>query len=167
MEPQCPDCGASHKQGDLFCRRCGTKLPARSGVEGANTSCEEDLLVFVDNLKEFRAWIGQQRRKNIRFMKTYKERMQGNLAPAMRKLAEKYGSPEEPQSPLLSLVNDAFSALNRPIAFMETELRPSVGMGVFLERWMMRDVVERCLKDCCEEADRHLEVLEETMGSES
>jgi len=124
-------------------------------------------MVFLESLKEFRAWIGQQKRKNIRFMKGYKERMEGNLAPVMRKLAEKYGSPEGPQLPLLSLVNNVFLALNRPIAFMETELRPSVGMGVFLERWMMRDVVERCLKECCEEADRHLGALEERIRSES
>ena len=124
-------------------------------------------MVFLEALKEFRAWIDQQRRKNIRFMKAYKERMEDNLAPAMRKLAKTYGHPEESHSPFLVLANDAFSALNRPIAFMETELRPSVGMGVFLERWMMKDVVERCLKECCEEADRHLDMLEERIRSAS
>jgi hypothetical protein len=98
-------------------------------------------------------------------MKTYKQTVEESLGPAVRKFVEKYASSEEAESRLLSRVHEAFSALHRPIAFMETELRPSVGMGVFVERWMMRDVVERYLMDCCEEADRHLEALEQTMGS--
>ncbi|MBW2408221.1 MAG: hypothetical protein JRF72_00380 [Deltaproteobacteria bacterium] len=42
---------------------------------------------------------------------------------------------------------------------METKLRPSVGMGVWQERWMMKTAVEDYLKTCCREADRLSEKL--------
>jgi hypothetical protein len=42
---------------------------------------------------------------------------------------------------------------------METKLRPSVGMGVWQERWMMTTAVEDYLKECCREADRLFDEL--------
>ncbi len=92
-------------------------------------------------------------------MKSYKEKMEREIGPCVRDFNEKYENRQEGQLPLFRLIREAFSWLSRPIAFMETELRPSVGMGVFLERWMMRDAVERYLKECCQEADHHLDEL--------
>ena len=163
MGSRCPACGTSHKQGDQFCRKCGTRLRDRSGEEISRDLFEKDLAVLLENFKEIISWMGTEKRKSIRFMKVYKERVEGDLGAAVKAFVEKHGIREETPPPPLALLHEAFSALRRPIAFMETELRPSVGMGVFLERWMMRDVVERYLKDCCEEAERHLEALEETM----
>jgi len=116
---------------------------------------------------EFRAWIDGRKRKNVQFMKTYKERVEKEIGPSIREFDEKYRNREEAQSPLFSLIMEVFSLLRRPITFMETELRPSVGMGVFLERWMMRDVVESYLRECCQEVDLNLEALTESLESSS
>lgn len=90
-------------------------------------------------------------------MRAYKERIEKEIGPSIREFEEKYGDREEGQSPLFRLIVEAFSLLSRPITFMETELRPSVGMGIFLERWMMTNAVESYLKECCQEADHHLD----------
>lgn len=92
-------------------------------------------------------------------MRAYKERLDREIFPPIREFHEKYGEREEGQSPLFILIKEAFSWLNRPIPFMETKLRPSVGMGVFLERWMMTKVLEDYLKECCQETDNRLDRL--------
>jgi hypothetical protein len=47
---------------------------------------------------------------------------------------------------------------------METKLRPSVSMGVFLERWMMTKAAESYLKECCQEADHRLDELKKRIN---
>lgn len=111
---------------------------------------------LVKTLREFREWVDQNQKKNVRFMKAYKERIQRELGPILREFDEKYGKRGEGESRLFRLILEVFSTLRRPVSLIETQLRPSVGMGVFLERWMMRSAVESYLKECCEETDRLL-----------
>jgi len=122
-----------------------------------------ELRALLKTLREFREWVDQNQKKNVRFMKAYKEKIQRELGPILREFDEKYGKRREGESPLFRLILEVFSTLRRPINLIETELRPSVGMGVFLERWMMRSAAESYLKECCEEADRLLgELTKET-----
>ncbi|UCD70912.1 MAG: hypothetical protein JSW70_07885 [Syntrophobacterales bacterium] len=116
-------------------------------------------MVLLKTMKEFRAWIDERKRKNVRFMRAYKERIEREIRPSIREFDEKYREKEEGQSPLFRLMMEAFSWLSRPIGLMETELRPSVGMGVFLERWMVTKAAEDYLKECCQEADHNLDEL--------
>ena len=91
--------------------------------------------------------------------------MDKDIGPFLQRLQDKYPNKEAAKSLLMNHIAEAVSALNRPIPFMETELRPSVGMGIFLERWMMTGVVDRYLGECCQEVDSHLEALAEKLGS--
>ncbi len=117
---------------------------------------EMEAMGLVKTLREFREWVDQNQKKNVRFMKAYKERIQRELGPILREFDEKYGKRGEGESRLFRLILEVFSTLRRPVSLIETQLRPSVGMGVFLERWMMRSAVESYLKECCEETDRLL-----------
>ena len=92
-------------------------------------------------------------------MRDYKERIVEEIGPSIREFSEKYKDREEGQSPLFGHITEIFSLLSRPITLMETKLRPSVGMGVFLERWMMTKAAESYLKECCQEADHRLDEL--------
>ena len=92
-------------------------------------------------------------------MRGYKERVVEEIGPSIREFSEKYNDKEEGRSPLFHLTLDIFSWFSRPISLMETKLRPSVGMGVFLERWMMTKAAESYLKECCQEADHRLDEL--------
>ncbi len=92
-------------------------------------------------------------------MRAYKERMEKEICSSVREFDERYRDSKKERSPLFHHMTEAFSALNRPIPLMETKLRPSVGMGVFLERWMMTQAVESYLKECCQEADQHLDEI--------
>jgi hypothetical protein len=131
----------------------------------AHPHFETDLIDLLNRLREFRAWIDQNRRKNVRFMRAYKERVEREIGPSIRAFDTKYGDREEGRSRSFRLAMDAVSALRRPIHLMETDLRPSVGMGVFLERWMTGRAVETYLETCCREADGHLEALTREIGS--
>ncbi len=126
-----------------------------------------DVLTLFKTLREFRAWIDQSKRKRVRFMRGYKEKIEKGIAPKIGEFRDKYGKTQEGSSPLFDLILDTFYALRGPVRLMETELRPSVGMGVFLERWMMASAVESYLKECCHEADRHLDELEKEIESGS
>lgn len=129
------------------------------GVQDLASTFEMEVMALLKMLKEFRAWIDKQKRKNVRFMRAYKDRIEKEIGLSIREFDEKYREREEGQSPLFSFMMEAFSWLSRPITLMETELRPSVGMGVFLERWMVTEAVKRYLKECCQEADHHLDEL--------
>lgn len=123
------------------------------GVEVANL-----LKIFI----EFRTWLDKNKKRNIRFMRTYKEKIEKKVGPSIREFQERYQGREEGQTFAFDHLMKAFSCFCRPITFMETELRPSVGMGVFLERWMLTKAAESYLKECCQEADRHLDALTES-----
>ena len=92
-------------------------------------------------------------------MKSYKERILEEIGPSIQEFDKKYKDREEGRSPLFILTMEIFSWLSRPISLMETKLRPSIGMGVFLERWMMTNAAESYLKECCQEADHRLDEL--------
>jgi len=121
----------------------------------------------LGNLKDFRAWIDQKKRVNARFMLGYKERMEKDIRPSVKEFDLMYGDKEEGRSLLFLHTMKAYAALSRPVTFMETKLRPSVGMGVFLERWMMAQAVEDQLKECCQEADYHLQEIAKKLESTS
>jgi len=126
-----------------------------------------EVMALLKTLKEFRAWIDQKKRKNVRFMRVYKQRIEREIGPSIREFDERYREKQEEQSPLFRHIMEAFSAFSRPINLMETELRPSVGMGVFLERWMVTKAAEDYLKECCQEVDRHLEELTKEIEARS
>lgn len=104
-----------------------------------------------------------QSKINVHFMRAYKEKIDKEIGPHIITFTEKYNDKDEGRSTLFSLIMETFSWLNRPITFMETELRPSIGMGVFLERWMMTSAVESYLKECCQNVDHHLNELQKEM----
>jgi hypothetical protein len=121
-------------------------------------------MALVKTLKTFRGWIDQNKRKNVRFMGAYKQTMEKEIGPSIKEFQDRFKDKGEGQSPVFAHIMEAFSWLSRPITFMETRLRPSVGMGVFLERWMMIHAVETYLKECCQETDRHLEAVSQEIG---
>lgn len=164
VEMNCSRCGTPYEQGDLFCRKCGARVISTPQVPGQVTPFEMELKALLKTIKEFRAWIDQKKRKNVRFMRAYKERIEGEIRPSINEFDEKYRETEEGQSPLFHLIMESFSWLSRPIGLMETELRPSVGMGVFLERWMVTKAAEDYLKECCQEADQRIDELTKEIG---
>ena len=119
---------------------------------------------LLDTMTEFRIWIDRQKKINISFMKAYKKRLEKETGPALKQFEEKYKNREEGQSPSFHLIMKSFDCFKRPITFMQTQLRPSVGMGIFLERWMLTKAVQDYLKECCHEADRYLEELTKKLG---
>ena len=97
-------------------------------------------------------------------MRSYKERILEEIGPSIQEFDKKYKDREEGRSPLFDLTLDIFSWFSRPISLMETKLRPSVSMGVFLERWMMTKAAESYLKECCQEADHRLDELKKIIN---
>ncbi len=159
VELKCSKCGVSYEQRDLFCRKCGIRLKISPEDKDQSSPFLKEVINIFTTLKEFRSWIDQRNKKNIRFMRAYKERIVEEIGPSIREFSEKYKDREEGRSPLFGLTLDIFSWFSRPISLMETKLRPSVGMGVFLERWMMTKAAESYLKECCQEADHRLDEL--------
>lgn len=159
MKLKCPICGNVYGQGDLFCKKCGAKLRSSPEAQDQSNTFRLEVIALFKTLKEFRSWIDLKDKKNIRFMRDYKERIVEEIGPSIREFSEKYKDREEGRSPLFGLTLDIFSWFSRPISLMETKLRPSVGMGVFLERWMMTKAAESYLKECCQEADHRLDEL--------
>lgn len=164
MELKCPKCGTSCGEDDRFCRTCGAKVGSPGTTEDHDPSFEIDVVTLLKTLNEFRTWATQEK-KNVRFMKAYREKLEGEIGSTIRDFEERYGGRKEGRSPLFRHIREAFSALRRPVRYMETRLRPSVGMGVFLERWMRAQTVEDYLKECCQEADHHLEELAKKLES--
>jgi hypothetical protein len=159
LEPKCPECGNAYGRQDLFCRKCGIRLKISPEGKDQRSHFLKDVIALLKALEEFRSWIDLKNKKNIRFMRGYKERIAEEIGPSIRKFSERYKDREEGRSPLFNLTLDTFSWFSRPISLMETKLRPSVGMGVFLERWMLTKAAESYLKECCQEADRRLDEL--------
>ena len=91
-------------------------------------------------------------------MEAYKKRL-GDIDPVIKKFKHKYGNSEGDRLKQFELVQEIFTCFNRPVKFMDTKLRPSVGMGVWQERWMMTAAVEDYLKACCREADHLFDEL--------
>lgn len=159
MKLKCPECGNAYGPRDLFCRKCGIRLKISPEDKDQSSPFLKEVINIFTTLKEFRSWIDQRNKKNIRFMRDYKERIVEEIGPSIREFSEKHKDREEGQSPLFGHITEIFSLLSRPITLMETKLRPSVGMGVFLERWMMTKAAESYLKECCQEADHRLDEL--------
>ena len=156
---KCPECGNAYGPQDLFCRKCGIRLKISPQDKEQSSPFLKEVITLLKVLKEFRSWIDLKDKKNIRFMRDYKERIVEEIGPTIREFSEKYKNREEGRSPLFDLTLDIFSWFSRPISLMETKLRPSVSMGVFLERWMMTKAAESYLKECCQEADHRLDEL--------
>ncbi len=165
MKLKCPKCGTFYEQKDQFCRKCGVRFENNPQVCGQNAPFEIEVMTLIKVIKEFRSWINNKK-INVRFMRAYKEKIDKEIDPLIRKFTEKYKDKEERNSILFNLILETFSGLNDPINFMETEFRPSIGMGVFLERWMMTSAVESYLKKCCQKVDHHLDELEREIGEE-
>ena len=163
MELKCPKCGIPHSQEDIFCSKCGSRVRPSDGDQIPDVSFRTDALELLETLNEFRLWIGQTKKNNVRFMKIYKQRIEDEIGPSIRQFKEKYGNIEGRQAKLLELIQEIFICFHRPVRFMETKLRPSVGMGVWQERWMMAKAVEDYVRACCQEADRHLSELVQEM----
>jgi hypothetical protein len=108
---------------------------------------------LLDALNGFRTWIDQRKKTNVRFMKAYKKRLD-ELSPVFKQFKHKYGHSERGRLEQFELVQKIFSCYRRPVGLMETKLRPSVGIGIWQERWMMTSAVGDYLKTCCREADR-------------
>jgi hypothetical protein len=104
-------------------------------------------------LNDFRAWLDQRKKTDVRFMKAYKKRLD-DIGAVFKQFKQKYGNSEGGRLKQFELVQKIFTCFSRPVRFMETKIRPSVGMGVWQERWMMETAVEDYLKECCQEADR-------------
>ncbi|MHC4457594.1 MAG: hypothetical protein ACYS0I_10980 [Planctomycetota bacterium] len=119
---------------------------------------------LLDTLIQFRSWIDRQKKINVSFMKSYKKHLEKDIGPTIKQFEEKYQYREEGQSPSFQLIMKSFACFKRPITFMQTQLRPSVGMGIFLERWMLTRAVQDYLKECCQEADSYLDELTNKSG---
>ena len=158
MELKCPNCGVHHRHEDVFCSKCGTRL----GPDNANLSLDDsfksDALDLLETLNDFRAWIDQRKKTNARFMKAYKKRLD-DISPAIKQFKNKYGNSDGGRLKQFELVQEIFTCFSRPVSFMDTKIRPSVGIGVWQERWMMTTAVEDYLKECCQEADRLFDEL--------
>ncbi|UCE52251.1 MAG: zinc ribbon domain-containing protein [Desulfobacterales bacterium] len=161
---KCPKCGIPISKADIFCSNCGMRIRTNNGDQARDDSFSSDALDLLKMLNEFRAWIDQSEKINVRFMKTYKQKIEDEIGPSIRQFKEKYGNNEAGKSKKFELVLETYACLSRPIAFMQTKLRPSVGMGVWQERWMMTKVVEDFLKECCQEADRHINELKQKLA---
>ena len=164
MKMKCPECGNAYGLRDLFCRKCGIRLKISPEDKDQSSPFLKEVIALLRVLKEFRSWIDLKDKKNIRFMRRYKERIVEEIGPTIREFSEKYKDREEGRSPLFGLTLDIFSWFSRPISLMETKLRPSVSMGVFLERWMMTKAAESYLKECCQEADHRLDELKKRIN---
>jgi hypothetical protein len=153
VELKCPKCGIHHRQEDVFCSKCGIRLGPDNDDPLPDDSFGPDALNLLETLNDFRAWIDQRKKTNARFMRAYKKRLD-DIGPAIKQFNSKYRNSESSRLQQFELVQEIFTCFSRPVRFMKTNLRPSVGMGVWQERWMMTTAVEDYLKECCQEADR-------------
>jgi hypothetical protein len=147
-----------HSRKDVFCRKCGTRLRPDNDDPLPDDSFRPEVLGLLETLNDFRAWIDQRKKTNVRFMEAYKKRLD-DIGPAIKQFKHKYGNSEGDRLKQFELVQEIFTCFNRPVRFMDTKLRPSVGMGVWQERWMMTKAVEDYLQACCREADRLFDEL--------
>ena len=162
MELKCPNCRISISQGDIYCSKCGIRLQTDNDDSLSGDSFNSDILNLLDALHGFRTWMDQRKKTNIRFMKVYKKRLD-ELGIVIKQFKLKYHHSEKGRMEPFELVQEIFTCFRRPVRFMETELRPSVGMGVWQERWMMITTVEDYLAECCRESDRLFDELNKNL----
>ena len=125
MELQCPKCGIHHSREDVFCSKCGTRLRPDNDDVLADDSFRPDALDLLETLNDFRAWIDQRKKTNVRFMEAYKKRLD-EIGPAIKQFKHKYGNSEGKRLKQFELVAEIFACFNRPVRFMDTKLRPSL-----------------------------------------
>jgi hypothetical protein len=165
LDLKCSNCGIPRRQEDLFCSKCGLRIRPSKVDPEPDEAFRQDLPALLKTLDEFRAWIDQSKKINVRFMKIYKQRIEDEIGPSIRQFKEKYGASEGGHSKQFELILETFASFKRPTALMETKLRPSVGIGIWQERWMMTRAVENYLKACCQEADRYINELKQNLAS--
>ncbi len=141
----------------------GTK--SNPQLRDTDSQFNTDVANLLNQVIEFRSWIDQRKKINVAFMKAYKKRLEEEIGPSVKKFAETHGDEVKEQSRTFQLIVESIACLKRPVKFMETRLRPSVGMGVFLERWMLNQAVAEYLQACCADADRYLDPLIKKYGS--
>ena len=134
-----------------------------SGMIYQDSQFKTAITELLDTFIQFRLWIDRQKKINVAFMKSYKKQMETDISPKIKQLEEKYKDRAEGQSSPYRLIIESFTCFERPVNFMQTRLRPSVGMGVFQERWMLTRAVQDYLEECCQDADRYLEQLTKKM----
>lgn len=161
LPASCHFCGSPSAPGDVFCRQCGTALQSRRPFPSSDRPFHGDIKALFIKLKDFRLWIDKTKKKNIRFMEAYKVSLEKEINPRIRALSSKHGIDPDDHSDPINLMRETALTLAGPIRFMETKLRPSVGMGVFLERWMMASALETYLKECCHKADGLLDQVDQ------
>ena len=118
---------------------------------------------FLAQIKEFRLWIEGQKKISVRVMQAYKTTVADKIDPQLAALRSELKTP----SNLERILGEIESAVHRPLHLMETKLRPSVGMGVFLERWMRSQTVDNCLKESCAAIDRYVLELSRLLVSKA
>jgi hypothetical protein len=78
---KCPECGNAYGLRDLFCRKCGIRLKISPEDKDQSSPFLKEVIALLRVLKEFRSWIDKRDKKNARFMKTYKEKIEGGDWP--------------------------------------------------------------------------------------
>jgi len=159
LPASCHFCGSPRAPGDFFCRHCGQALQSRPPVPSSHGRFDEEIEALFIQLKDFRLWIDKTKKKNVRFMEAYKISLEKEINPQISALCSKHATDPDDHSNPINLMRETALTLTGPIHFMETKLRPSVGMGIFLERWMMTSALETYLKECCRKADGLLDQL--------
>jgi len=76
MELKCPKCGIHHRQEDVFCSKCGTRLRPDNDDLLPDDSLRKDALDLSRALNDFRNWIDRRKKTDVRFMKAYKQRLE-------------------------------------------------------------------------------------------
>ena len=123
---------------------------------------------FLTQIKDFRRWIDGQKKMSVRVMKAYKTTVAEKIDPQIASLRSELNTPfNNSASNLARIVGEIESAVHRPLHMMETTLRPSVGMGAFLERGMRNQTVGDCLKESCTAIDRYVLELTRLIESEA
>jgi hypothetical protein len=110
---KCPECGNAYGPRDLFCRKCGIRLKISPEDKDQSSPFLKEVINIFTTLKEFRSWIDQRNKKNIRFMRDYKERIVEEIGPSIREFSEKHKDREEGQSPLFGHITEILGVLSR------------------------------------------------------
>ena len=82
---KCSKCKTLYEQGDLFCRKCGTRLRNSPEHKKQLSQFEIDAVGLFQALNEFRNWIDNNERKNIPFMNSYKKKMNSEISVLIKK----------------------------------------------------------------------------------
>ena len=88
------------------------RIRTNNGDKTRDDSFSSDALALLKMLNEFRIWIDQRKKTNIRFMKAYKQRLVNEMGPSIRQFKEKYGDTERGQSKQFELILETFACFN-------------------------------------------------------